>query len=79
VLRSGFKEKRISPQAKNAYFSDVSCSLKAVAERRLDIDISKEQQKSDWGAEELELEQIEYAACRRRYSSSDRCAAARRA
>jgi DNA polymerase I len=62
VLRSGFKEKRISPQAKKAYFSDVSCSLKAVAERRLDLDISKEQQKSDWGAEDLELEQIEYAA-----------------
>lgn len=62
VLRAGFKEKRISPKAQNAYFTDVSCSLKAVAERRLELDISKDQQKSDWGAEELDLEQIEYAA-----------------
>jgi DNA polymerase I-like protein with 3'-5' exonuclease and polymerase domains len=62
VLRAGFKEKRISPKAQNAYFTDVSCSLKAVAERRLELDISKEQQKSDWGAEELDIEQIEYAA-----------------
>ena len=62
VLRAGFKEKRISPKSQNTYFTDISCSLKAVAARRLEIGISKEQQKSDWGAEELDIEQIEYAA-----------------
>jgi len=59
VLRAGFKEKRISPKSQNTYFTDVSCSLKAVAERRLELEISKEQQKSDWGAEKLDIEQIE--------------------
>jgi len=62
VLRAGFKEKRISPQANKPYFADVSCSLKAVVERRLDLAIDKEQQVSDWGAPELDVEQIEYAA-----------------
>jgi len=62
VLRAGFKEKRISPQANKPYFADVSCSLKAVVERRLQVEIDKEQQVSDWGAHDLELEQIEYAA-----------------
>lgn len=62
VLRAGFKEKRISPQANKPYFADVSCSLKAVLERRLDIQIDKELQVSDWSAQELDLEQIEYAA-----------------
>ena len=61
-LRAGFKEKRISPQAKKAYFADVSCSLKAVVERRLELEISKEQQVSDWSKEDLDIEQIEYAA-----------------
>jgi hypothetical protein len=37
VLRAGFKEKRVSPQANKPYFADVSCSLKAVLERRLEI------------------------------------------
>jgi len=62
VLRAGFKEKRISPQANKPYFADVSCSLKAVLERRLEIQIDKELQVSDWAALELDLEQIEYAA-----------------
>jgi DNA polymerase I len=62
VLRAGFKEKRVSPQANKPYFADVSCSLKAVLERRLEIQIDKELQVSDWGAAELDLEQIEYAA-----------------
>ena len=62
VLRAGFKEKRVSPQANKPYFADVSCSLKAVVERRLELEIDKEQQVSDWGAPDLELEQIEYAA-----------------
>jgi DNA polymerase I-like protein with 3'-5' exonuclease and polymerase domains len=62
VLRAGFKEKRISPQANKPYFADVSCSLKAVVERRLELQIDKEQQVSDWGAVDLDLEQIEYAA-----------------
>lgn len=62
VLRAGFKEKRISPQANKPYFADVSCSLKAVLERRLDIQVDKELQVSDWGAPDLDLEQVEYAA-----------------
>jgi hypothetical protein len=36
--------------------------LKAVVSRRLDIEISKEQQVSDWSKEDLAIEQIEYAA-----------------
>ena len=62
VLRAGFKEKRIAPKSKQPYFADVSCGLKAVAERRLDLEISKEQQTSDWSQEDLDLAQIEYAA-----------------
>jgi DNA polymerase I len=62
VLRAGFKEKKISPQAKKTYFADVSCSLKAVVNRRLDLEISKEQRLTDWSAEELTIDQIEYAA-----------------
>lgn len=61
-LRAGFKEKRVSPQAQKPYFADVSCGLKAVLERRLGIEISKEQQVSDWSQENLSIEQIEYAA-----------------
>ena len=61
-LRAGFKEKKISPKLQKPYFDDVSCSLKAVVSRRLEIDISKEQQVSDWSKEDLDLEQIEYAA-----------------
>ena len=61
-LRAGFKEKKVSPQAQKVYFADVSCSLKAVVERRLEIEISKEQQVSDWSREDLDIEQIEYAA-----------------
>ncbi len=62
ILRSGFKEKRIAPQTKKSYFADVSCGLKAVAERRLNLEISKEQQTSDWSAEKLLEEQLIYAA-----------------
>ena len=47
-LRAGFKEKKVSPKLQKPYFDDVSCSLKAVVNRRLDIEISKEQQVSDW-------------------------------
>ena len=36
--------------------------LDALAKRQLDINISKEQQKSDWGAEDLSKEQLIYAA-----------------
>lgn len=61
-LRAGFKEKKTSPKLQKPYFDDVSCSLKAVVERRLEIEISKEQQVSDWSKEELNIEQIEYAA-----------------
>jgi len=61
-LRAGFKEKRISPQAKKPYFADVSCSLKAVVERRLELEVDKEQQVSDWSKPDLEEEQIFYAA-----------------
>ena len=61
-LRAGFKEKKVSPKLQKPYFDDVSCSLKAVVSRRLELDISKEQQVSDWSKEELNIEQIEYAA-----------------
>jgi len=61
-LRAGFKEKKISPKLQKPYFDDVSCSLKAVVSRRLELDISKEQQVSDWSKQDLDLEQIEYAA-----------------
>ena len=36
--------------------------LDALAKRQLDIEVSKEQQKSDWGAEVLSKEQLIYAA-----------------
>ena len=58
VLRAGFKEKKIAPKTKKPYFADVSCGLKAVAERRLEIEISKEEQTSDWSAENLREEQL---------------------
>lgn len=61
-LRAGFKEKKVAPKTKKPYFADVSCSLQAVAERRLDLEISKEQRLTDWGQEQLTLDQIEYAA-----------------
>ena len=61
-LRAGFKEKKVSPKTEKVFFGDVSCSLKAVVERRLEIEISKEQQVSDWSQLELTLEQVEYAA-----------------
>jgi DNA polymerase I-like protein with 3'-5' exonuclease and polymerase domains len=61
-LRAGFKEKRISPQAKKPYFADVSCSLKAVVERRLELEVDKEQQVSDWSKMDLDEDQITYAA-----------------
>ena len=61
-LRAGFKEKKLSPKSQKPYFDDVSCSLKAVVDRRLDIEISKEQQVSDWSKPDLDIEQIEYAA-----------------
>ncbi len=62
VLRAGFKEKKVSPQKNKPYFADISCSLKAVAERRLELDIDKEQRLTDWSQPELTLEQIEYAS-----------------
>tara|TARA_B100000900_G_scaffold402876_1_gene409243 strand:+ start:753 stop:2672 length:1920 start_codon:yes stop_codon:yes gene_type:complete len=61
-LRAGFKEKKVSPKTEKVFFGDVSCSLKAVVERRLEIEISKEQQVSDWSQLDLTMEQIEYAA-----------------
>jgi DNA polymerase I-like protein with 3'-5' exonuclease and polymerase domains len=61
-LRAGFKEKKISPQAKKPYFADLSCSLKAVVERRLEEEIDKEQRLTDWSQENLTEDQIEYAA-----------------
>lgn len=62
VLRSGFKEKRIAPKTKKPYFADVSCGLQAVVERRLELELSKEQRLTDWGAEKLTEDQLEYAA-----------------
>lgn len=62
ILRSGFKEQRVSPKIGKVYFADVSCSLKAVAERRLGLQVDKDQQVSDWSAEVLTDEQIEYSA-----------------
>jgi DNA polymerase I-like protein with 3'-5' exonuclease and polymerase domains len=62
VLRAGFKEKRIAPKTKKPYFADVSCGLKAVANRRLNIEVDKEQQTSDWGSDPLTEEQLTYAA-----------------
>ena len=61
-LCAGFKEKKVSPKTQKVFYGDVSCSLKAVVARRLDIEISKEQQVSDWTAEELSADQIKYAA-----------------
>lgn len=62
TLRAGFKEQRIAPQTKKTFFADVSCSLKAVAERRLGIELDKQFQKSDWGASALDQGQLEYGA-----------------
>jgi len=62
VLRAGFKEIKIAPKTKKTYFTDISCSLKAVVERRLGIELDKDQQVSDWGAETLSEEQIKYSA-----------------
>lgn len=62
VLRAGFQEKKYSPKSNKPYFADVSCSLKAVAERRLELELDKEQRKTDWGALDLTLDQVEYAA-----------------
>lgn len=61
-LVAGQKEKKVSPNTQKVFFGDVSCSLKAVASRRLDLEVDKEQQVSDWSKSELEDEQIEYAA-----------------
>lgn len=61
-LRAGFKEKKLTPKTQKYYFADVSCSLKAVIERRLDIKIDKEMQTSDWSVEDLSEEQVFYAA-----------------
>ena len=36
--------------------------LDALAKRQLNLDVSKEQQKSNWGADDLSKEQLEYAA-----------------
>jgi DNA polymerase I-like protein with 3'-5' exonuclease and polymerase domains len=62
ILRAGFKEKKIASKTKKPYFADVSCGLKAVAERRLEIEISKEEQTSDWSSEVLTEKQLVYAA-----------------
>jgi DNA polymerase I len=62
TLRAGFKEQRIAPQTKKTFFADVSCGLKAVADRRLGVELDKGLQKSDWGAETLDREQLEYGA-----------------
>lgn len=62
TLRAGFKEQREAPKTKKKYFADVSCSLKAVVKRRLDIDLSKELQTSDWSAQRLDEKQLEYGA-----------------
>lgn len=62
TLRAGFKEKRIAPKTQKPYFADVSCGLKAVAERRLEIQLEKELQTSDWSADKLSLDQLKYGA-----------------
>ena len=61
-LRAGYKDKKVSPKANKPYFADVSCSLKAVVERRLGETLSKDQQVSDWSRDELEIDQLKYAA-----------------
>jgi DNA polymerase-1 len=62
VLRAGFLEKKISPKVNKPYFDDISCSLKAVAERRLGREVDKEQRMTDWGQAELTFGQVQYAA-----------------
>ncbi len=62
VLRAGFQEQKVSPKSNKTYFADISCSLKAVAMRRLELEVDKEQRLTDWGAPSLTLEQVEYAA-----------------
>lgn len=62
VLRAGFQEEKVSPKSNKLYFADVSCSLKAVAMRRLKLEIDKEQRLTDWSSPNLTLDQIEYAA-----------------
>jgi DNA polymerase-1 len=62
VLRAGFLEKKISPKANKSYFDDISCSLKAVAERRLGMELDKEQRMTDWSQPDLTIEQVTYAA-----------------
>jgi len=61
-LVAGSKEKKVSPKTEKVFFGEVSCSLKAVVDRRLNLEISKEQQVSDWSKLDLDIEQIEYAA-----------------
>ena len=62
VLRAGFKEVKYSVKNHDKYYDDLSVSLKNVAARRLDLEVDKEQQLSDWSKDDLDLEQIEYAA-----------------
>ena len=62
TLRAGFKEKKVAPKTQKPYFADVSCGLKAVAERRLEIQLEKELQTSDWSADKLSVEQLKYGA-----------------
>lgn len=62
TLRAGFKEQRIAPQTKKKFFADVSCGLKAVADRRLGVELDKGLQTSDWGAQNLDKAQLEYGA-----------------
>ena len=62
VLRAGYKEVKFSPKINKKYYAEISNSLKAIAERRLNIEVEKEEQRSDWSVDELTDSQIEYAA-----------------
>ena len=61
-IHAGAKERVTSVLTGKSVFKDISMSLKAVVARRFGEELDKEQQLSDWSKEDLDMEQLEYAA-----------------